>query len=286
MLQAVLASELQPLGLRMVALVMAWHARETRGHIWASLGTIANEAGVSRDRVKQVVRLLVDQAAVEVVAAQLTGVAPLMVVVDRLSQTYAAEENSANEMAAYLRELGGRFRALWACTVLLIHHSGHQASERPRGSSAIRSNVDFLLGVFRDEREMLATVTCAKRKDGELFSDAIFQLKVHDLGVDDDNDKVTSLVARHLGTEDDVQHALDTDAMAGRAGRQHVFLSLVQNGMPERELRRLFYDTLVDLDAEAKRKAYGRSRKQAEQRGEIEVADGTVLDIRSKKAGA
>ena len=219
-------------------------------------------------------------------AAQLAGVAPLMVVVDTLSQTYAGEENSANEMAAYLRELGGRFRALWACTVLLIHHSGHQATERPRGSSAIRSNVDFLLGVFRDEREMLATVTCAKQKDGELFEDAMFQLTVHELGFDEDNDKITSLVARHLGNEDDVQHAMETEAMAGRAGRQHVFLSLVQSGMAEKELRKLFYDTLVDLDSDGKRKAYGRARKQAEQRGEIEVAQGFLIDLRGKKRGA
>jgi hypothetical protein len=68
MVQLVLKSELQPLGLRAVAWVMAWHANEATGHVWASLGTIADEAGVSRDRVKQVVRLLVDQAVVEVVA--------------------------------------------------------------------------------------------------------------------------------------------------------------------------------------------------------------------------
>jgi len=218
-------------------------------------------------------------------AAQLACVAPVMVVVDTLSQTYAGEENSANEMAAYLRELGGRFRMLWACTVLLIHHSGHQASERPRGSSAILANVDFLLGVFRDEREMMATVTCSKQKDGELFQDAVFQLTVHELGFDEDNDRVTSLVARHLGTDDDVQHALDVEVTAGRAGRQHAFMRLVQNGMAEKELRKLFYDTLVDLDAEAKRKAYGRARKMAEQRGDVEVAEGFVMDLRSKKRG-
>ena len=57
-----------------------------------------------------------------------------MVVVDTLSQTYSGEENSANEMAAYLREIGLRFRQLWQCAVLLIHHSGHQATERPCGS--------------------------------------------------------------------------------------------------------------------------------------------------------
>jgi hypothetical protein len=219
-------------------------------------------------------------------AAQLAGVQPLMVVVDTLSQTYSGEENSANEMAAYLRELGARFRALWSCTVLLIHHSGHQATERPRGSSAIRANVDFLLGVFRDEREMMATVSCVKQKDGELFDDAMFSLAVRELGVDDDGDKITSLVARHLGTLDDVQAAIEAEASAGRAGRQHVFMSLVQSGMAEKELRKLFYDTLPDLDAEARRKAYGRARKLAEQRGEMEVAQGFVIDLRKPKRGA
>ena len=41
------------------------------------------------------------------------------------------------QMAAYLREIGLRFRALWQCAVMLVHHTGHQATERPRGSSAI-----------------------------------------------------------------------------------------------------------------------------------------------------
>lgn len=220
-------------------------------------------------------------------AAQMAGVEPALVVVDTLSQTYAGEENSANEMAAYLRELGGRFRQLWQCSVLLIHHSGHQATERPRGSSAIRANLDYLLGVCRDEKEMIATLSCIKQKDGDLFDDAIFQLSVRELGFDDDGDKVTSLVARHLGTQDDVQAALESEAAAGRAGRQSVFMSLVQNGMPEKDLRKLFYDTLVDLDAEARRKAYGRARKTAENRGEIEVAEGYVLDLRQmRKRGA
>lgn len=117
-------------------------------------------------------------------AAQAKGLAPTLVVIDTLSQTYAGEENSANEMAAYFRELGNRFRALWQCAVLLLHHSGHQATERPRGSSAIRANLDFMMGVFRDEKEMLATVTCAKQKDGDAFDDATFALSVHELGTD------------------------------------------------------------------------------------------------------
>mgnify|MGYP002133458850 CR=1 FL=1 len=40
----------------------------------------------------------------------------------------------------------------------MIHHSGHTATERPRGSSAIQANTDYLYGVYRDEKEMLATL--------------------------------------------------------------------------------------------------------------------------------
>ncbi len=214
-------------------------------------------------------------------AAQAVGVCPAMVIVDTLSQTYAGEENSANEMAAYLRELGTRFRDLWNCTVLLVHHTGHQATERPRGSSAIRSNIDFLLGVFRDEKEMLATVTSVKQKDGELMSDAVFSMSVQDLGVDDDGDKITSLVARHLSTAEEVEQARLSEQAAGRGGRGSAFMALVVNGMDEKALRKEFYALLEGLDAEAKKKAYYRAKAAAVDARQIEVAQGIVIDLRA-----
>jgi hypothetical protein len=216
-------------------------------------------------------------------AAQLLGVQPVMVVVDTLSQTYAGEENSANEMAAYLRELGARFRALWGCAVALVHHSGHSATDRPRGSSAIRANLDFLLGVWRDEAEMLATVSCIKQKDGELFRDAKFALTVEQLGVDEDNDPVTSLVARHLGTQEQVQEAQQAEAQAGRSGRSQTFMGLVQNGGEERHLRQAFYEAIGVSDPEVRKKAYYRARKAAIDERLIEIAQGYVIDLRGRK---
>jgi hypothetical protein len=213
-------------------------------------------------------------------AAQAIGACPAMVIVDTLSQTYSGEENSANEMAAYLREIGMRFRALWACSVLLVHHTGHAATERPRGSSAIRANIDFLLGVFRDEKEMLATLSCVKQKDGELFKDAMFALKVMQLGVDEDNDEVTSLVARHLGSEDEVQRARQAEQEAGRGGRNAMFAGLIQNGMDEKSLRRAYYELLGDMDTDSKKKAYYRARDLAIKAGLIDLATGVVIDLR------
>lgn len=210
-------------------------------------------------------------------AAQLAGVTPQAVVVDTLSQTYSGEENSANEMAAYFRTLGMRFRALWRCAVVLIHHSGHAATERPRGSSAIRSNIDFLLGAFRDEKEMLATLTNIKQKDGELFEDATFQLTPYQLGHDADGDAITQLAARHLSSSDEVTQAMEGEGKAGRGGKNQLLLRLLSNGMREQELRKAFYED-CDLDnAEARRQAYHRAKAWAMKAGFFEVAQGVVL---------
>jgi hypothetical protein len=58
-----------------------------------------------------------------------------------------------------------------------------------------------------------------KQKDGELFSDANFRMHVQDLGLDEDGDKLTSLVARHLSSPEEVEEARLAEQAAGRGGR-------------------------------------------------------------------
>ena len=211
-------------------------------------------------------------------AAQLAGVVPALVIADTLSQTYSGEENSAAEISAYLRELGARFRALWRCCVMVVHHSGHLATDRPRGSSAIHANLDFLLSVFRDEKELIATVSCLKQKDGDPFRDAMFSLTPMTLGIDSDGDSITSLVARHLSNTDEVDEAVAGEAKAGRGGRGSLMMSLAQNGQPLTTLRKLFYDELPPtMDAEAKKKAFQRAKAFALTRQQFEVVEGFIL---------
>lgn len=250
------------------ARINAWH--KARGLKWGEVPFYV---------VPHAVDLTADAWRV-VDAAQALGVRFGLVVVDTLSQTYSGEENSANEMAAYFREIGLRFRELWQCTVLLVHHSGHSSTERPRGSSAIRANVDFLLGVFRDEKELLATLTCVKQKDGELFSDANFRMHVQDLGLDEDGDKLTSLVARHLSSPEEVEEARLAEQAAGRGGRNTAFMQLISNAMSLSDLRKQFYDLLEGLDSEAKKKAFFRAKQWALDAKFIEVIENRVVDLR------
>jgi hypothetical protein len=141
--------------------------------------------------------------------------------------------------------------------------------------------VDYLLGVCRDEKEMLATVNCVKQKDGELFQDATFSMTVAQLGRDDDGDPVSSLVAWHLSSQDEVAMAQQQEKAAGRGGRQQMLISMVQNGMEEKALRKAFYEDLPgELDSDARKKAYYRARDSAIRQLQIEVVEGIVIDLR------
>jgi hypothetical protein len=213
-------------------------------------------------------------------AAQAAGVTPELVVIDTLSQTYAGEENSANEVAAYFRELGKRIRELWHCAVMIIHHTGHVATERPRGSSAMRANLDWMLGVHRDEKEMLATLSCAKQKDGEAFKDTTFALTVQDLGTDVDGDMLKSLVARHLSSVEEIQEVMEREGRAGRGGGNQLLMSLLQNGGLESDLRTAFMKQCEQETPEGRRQAYSRARRWALNSGFIEFAQGCVITLK------
>lgn len=243
--------------------IVAWH-REHRLQ-WDHAPVYVLPVGVD---------LETDSARVQDAVAAL-GIRPDLVVIDTLSQTFGGEENSATEIASYLRELGLWFRSSWLASVVVVHHTGHQATERPRGSSAIRSNVDFMFGCFRDEKEMLATVECVKQKDGELMESTSFTLKVIDLAVDEDGDPIRSLVARQIANGQVVE-AMHHEAERGRGGRNNLFLELALHGIEESKLRTLFLEA-VDGDANAKRQAYFRSKKWAVSRRLVEFAQGIVL---------
>lgn len=121
---------------------------------------------------------------------------PALVVIDTLSQTFSGDENAATDIADYIRLLNTYIRAEFGCTVTILHHTGHAASERPRGSSAITANLDFLLGCFRPDADALAAqLEVIKQKDGDKLDSQHFELEREVLGEDTDGEEVSSLVA-------------------------------------------------------------------------------------------
>ena len=162
----------------------------------------------------------------------------------------------------------------------MVHHTGHSATERPRGASAIVDNSDFAFGVFRDEKQMLSTVEITKVKDSERPEAQTFEMSVEVLGHDEDGDQITSLSARHINNATELLQAVEREGKAGRPGRGGLLMGLVQNGMEEKALRKVFYDECGITEPDARKHAYYRARDWAVKARLIEIVQGTVIVLK------
>ena len=121
---------------------------------------------------------------------------PSLIIIDTLSQTFEGEENSSADTSAYIRNINLHLRAPYGCSVIIIHHTGHSATERPRGSSALTANLDFVYGIYAPTEDgLVARFSSIKMKDSEPQPDQHFALKRMVLWKDEDGDDVTTLVA-------------------------------------------------------------------------------------------
>jgi hypothetical protein len=118
-----------------------------------------------------------------------------LIFVDTFAQvTPGANENSGEDMgqalahAKVLREVSG-------ATVVLIHHSGKDASRGARGWSGIKAAADAEIEVVKKGANHCAYVT--KMKDGEDGMEFSFELVSIKLGCNENGDQITSCVVEH-----------------------------------------------------------------------------------------
>lgn len=146
-----------------------------------------------------------------------------VIVIDTLNRAApGADENASADMGRILegvRDLQGLTESL----VLLVHHTGKDATKGLRGHSSLFAALDAAIEVSRtdDRREWKV----AKSKDGEDGAVHPFRLSVVDLGEDDEGDSITSCVVRS-----------DTDASSARRPR-----------LPKTGAQRIVYDALGPL---------------------------------------
>jgi archaellum biogenesis ATPase FlaH len=118
-----------------------------------------------------------------------------LVIVDTLSRVSpGANENSSEDMGAVLAHCKAIHEATGAM-VLLVHHSGKDASRGARGHSSLHAACETVIEVAREGNRREACVT--KSKEGEDFASFAFSLVVVGLGMDEDGDVITSCAVRH-----------------------------------------------------------------------------------------
>jgi KaiC/GvpD/RAD55 family RecA-like ATPase len=103
-----------------------------------------------------------------------------LVIIDTLNQTAAgADENSAKDMGRYISSMK-RLRDETGATVVVVHHSGKDASKGMRGSTALLGAMDTTVEVERDKDGRAITVRVQKQKDAEREGPMRFNLEKAD----------------------------------------------------------------------------------------------------------
>lgn len=137
-------------------------------------------------------------AAAVLAEIQRLAVTLSMIIVDTMAWALEGDENSAEDIGAFMRALG-EIRRDTKATVIIVHHTGHGDKTRTRGSSALRAGVDAEFSVTRDPQTKIGTLTCTKAKDAVPPEPLSYELQSVDLSEDwqdpeEPGEPVTSLV--------------------------------------------------------------------------------------------
>jgi hypothetical protein len=116
--------------------------------------------------VSQVTRL------VDAMRRRLSHGAEPWLIVDTRSRCFIGNENSTEDIAAFVRACD-RIRRELNATVIVLHHPGWQTAERGRGAYDFDASCDTIIQVEKDAER--ATLTCTKQKDGPEFAPLAFE---------------------------------------------------------------------------------------------------------------
>lgn len=156
------------------------------------------------------------------------GINDGLIIVDTLNAAMVGlDENSSADMGRAVSALK-HLRDKTGCAVLVVHHSGKDASKGLRGHSLLHAALDSVIEVIRDGDRR--SWKLAKSKDGADGEEHPFRLEIVELGTDDDGDVLTSCVVMP-----------DEDAKSATRSR-----------LPKGGNQRIVYDALGELLRESR----------------------------------
>ncbi len=222
----------------------------------------------------QSVPMLEPEAVAELVAAidemAVAHGQPVAVCVDTLARCFGpGDENSSRDMSTFVAALD-KIRSLYACAVLVVHHSGLGDDSRSRGSSAFRAALDaeYRLSVSGETR----ILCCTKAKDTEPPADLHLVAEKIELGeVDEDGRPIVSLVFTETEAPAKPHKKLSANNVTALRALEHVTGDL--DYVHLETWRAEFYSRSTEGSQEAKKKAFQRARKELVNAGHVSCRD-------------
>lgn len=127
--------------------------------------------------VAQSIKILVEKS----------GCLPSLIIIDTLARNMGGDENSTQDMNAFIQNLDTYLRQTYNCCVMVIHHSGAMDKDRSRGSTALRGALDAEYKVQLDHGSKTITFESKKMKDAEMPPPKSFGITQVELPVNDKN---------------------------------------------------------------------------------------------------
>ncbi|WP_299363109.1 helicase RepA family protein [uncultured Paracoccus sp.] len=214
-----------------------------------------------------------------------------LVVVDTLARTMGnGDENTAKDMGQFVRSID-LLREETGAHVMVIHHSGKDASRGARGSGSLRAAADTEIELKRSD----VVIVAEAKKQRDMSCDGVFayRLKSVFLGIDDDGDPVSSAVvepadpvsrkakAKLTGTDKIGMHAL-SDALAqhGEVRTGDMFPRYRQCVPIERWHEFCDRHSLSNGEGDSsKRTAFHKLKKRLQDKNLIRIVDGFVWRV-------
>jgi hypothetical protein len=132
-----------------------------------------------------------------------------LVVVDTLARAIGGgDENSGQDMGLLVKH-ADMIREYTGAHVCFIHHSGKDKARGARGHSSLRAAVDTEIEISRTESADFSNIKIAKQRDIEIAEDTQFKLKRVVLGMNDDNEEITSCIVEPYSAKDDLDNVIE-----------------------------------------------------------------------------
>jgi len=123
-----------------------------------------------------------------------------MIVIDTLSRAMAGgDENGPTDMTSFIANADA-LRDVTGAHIMIVHHSGKDTAKGARGHSSLRAATDTEIEL--EVEGGLRTATATKQRDLEPQEPFAFNLKVHELGKDEDGDAVTTCTIEQADPDD------------------------------------------------------------------------------------
>ncbi len=116
---------------------------------------------------------------------------PAAVVLDTLNRSIQGDENSSEDMTAYIRAASA-IQATFGCVVIVVHHCGVEG-KRPRGHTSLTGACDAQIAVKRDASGVIVA-KLEWMKDGPEGDEICSRLEAMEVGTDEDGEPITSCV--------------------------------------------------------------------------------------------